>query len=120
MVGDDGKRLEGGLREPPRVPREHVVRHLVVVGGVREEPPATGDLAELEAPVRLGVFRRELGQGPCRLARLDARGLRERGGGHGVVRDEQQGLEKPLERAGFGALQISHDVLPRRSCRLVP
>ncbi len=116
VVGDDGERLERGLREAPRVPAHHVVSHLVVVGGVGEQAPAARDLAQLEAAVGVGVLGGELGERRGHLPGRGAGGAREVGGGHGVVGDEQQGLEQALQRAGVQASQVVHVRSSPSSC----
>ena len=112
VVGDDGERLERRLGEAARVPGEHVVGNLVVIGGMREEPPSAGDLAQLEAAVGVGILGGELGERLRRLARLHARRAGELGRRHRVVRDEQERLEEPLERPRLDSLHVSHVLSP--------
>ena len=47
VVGDDGQGLKRRLRQLLRVPAQHVGLDHVVVGGVRKQAPAAGDLAQL-------------------------------------------------------------------------
>ena len=78
------------------------------MGGVREQAPAAGHLAQLEAAVGVGVLGREVGEGRGGLAGGDAKGLGELRGGHGVGRDEQKRLEGRLERVRVKVFEVKH------------
>ena len=97
VVGDDGQGLKRRLRQLLRVPAQHVGLDHVVIGGMRKQAPATGDLAELKTAVGLLVLYLELGQKRRALARGDIQRTCQRGCAHGVARHQQQRLEGAFE-----------------------
>ena len=108
MVRDYRQRFQGGLRQTTLVPREHVRLHLVVVCGMRKQPPATRNLAQLDAPVRVRVVGAERAQGRLRLLLVRLRGLRELACGHGIGGNQQQRLKYALERALVYGRNLTH------------
>ena len=108
VVRDDRKRLEGRLREVAGVPGENVLLDRLVVGGVREEPPAAGGLAQLDATVCALVLSGEVGERSRHLSGCHAQDLREVGCRNGVGRDEEKGFEHALERLAVNVIEVKH------------
>ena len=73
-----------------------------------EQAPPAGDLAQLEAAVRLLVLDLELGQERRRLTGSDVERLRERASAHRVARHQEQRLERRFGRKRVQLLQIFH------------
>ena len=97
MVGDDGQSLERRLRQFLRVPAQHIGLDHIVVGGVCEQPPAAGNLAQLKAAVGLLILNLELGQQRSALAGGDIQRACQCGCAYGVARHQQQRLEGAFE-----------------------
>ncbi len=108
VVGDDGERLQRGLGEAARVPAHDEGLHLVVEGGVGEEAPAAGHLAQLEAAVGVGVLGRKVCQGLGGLAGRDAQHGGQVGGAHRVAADQEHGLERALYGGRVELIELLH------------
>ena len=97
MVGDDGQGFERRLGKLLRIPAQHVSLDHIVVGGVRKQAPAAGDLAQLKAAVGLLVLNLELGEQRRALAGGDIQCAGQRGRTYRVARHQQQRLEGTFE-----------------------
>ena len=97
MVCDDGQGFERRLRQLLRVPAQNIGLDHVVVGGMRKQAPAAGDLAQLKAAVGLLVLNLELGEQRRALAGGDIQCAGQRGRTHRVARHQQQRLEGAFE-----------------------
>ena len=97
VVGDHSKGLECRLRQFLRIPAQHIGLDHVMVGGMRKQAPAAGDLAQLKAAIGLLVLNFELGQKRRTLARGDIQRICQRGRAHRIARNQQERLEGALE-----------------------
>src|SRR5262245_1931972 len=92
-VSNDREGLQRRLGEPGMLPvaDEPFDHGRVVAPGI--EPPATGDLTQVEAAALFGVLRSKLTEGRRAFVRRLLDDLRQRGFAHRVVHDEQDRLE---------------------------
>ena len=93
----DCERFHGGLGELAGVPGKDVLLDELVVGGVRVQPPAARNLAQLDSAVLGLKLVAKLHKGTLDVGRVDLEHVGEHNGAHRLVGHEQHCLDCACE-----------------------